>query len=546
MLKKIIIIIIVVGVIGAIVWSVKSRGASGVEYVTETAKQGTLTQSVEATGKVESMERIDLNFRTAGRISEMNIKVGDEVRKGTILAKLESRALLSRVADAQASVDREKADYEKLLAGSSDQNIQVAEDTVAQEEQDVLTAENSLVNMRQKRKTELDNLKEKAITVLKNEVLVSELAIQEIDNTLDDPDANNSYAYISSDKNTAQASQDHANDEINTVDIIADGLSINESDSDILSALDDGKLMLSSVKTALSDTMSMLNSANTTYSLTEAELDALKTNIQTEQTSINTARTNIVASKTNWTDKVAYYNDQIAGAEDAVSAAQSSLVVAKSKLELEKSPPRQFEIDAQKATVAQAQASLNLSLANLEEAIIRAPLDGTITKKFYEAGEQTSVSSPVLEMIGQATLEIEVDIPESDIAKITVSQDAKITLDAFGDDKQYIGTVTFVDPAETLIQDVVYYKVKVAFSDSGQVKPGMTANVTIITDEKSNVLYVPFRAVKSRNGDKYVEILENAVLIEKDVRVGLRGDEGIEIMSGLEAGDEVITFVKEK
>ncbi|PIZ81866.1 MAG: hypothetical protein COY02_00925, partial [Parcubacteria group bacterium CG_4_10_14_0_2_um_filter_41_6] len=194
----------------------------------------------------------------------------------------------------------------------------------------------------------------------------------------------------------------------------------------------------------------------------------------------------------------------------------------------------------------QAQASLSLALANMEESIIRAPLVGTITKKYYEAGEQTSLSSPVLEMIGEATLEIEVDIPESDISKIIIGQETKITLDAFGDEREYTGSVTFVDPAETLISDVVYYRVKAAFSDSGQVKPGMTANVTIITDMKENALYVPVRAVKSRNGDKYIEVLENGLVVEKIITLGLRGDEGIEILSGLEEGDEVITFVKEK
>jgi membrane fusion protein, macrolide-specific efflux system len=107
------------------------------------------------------------------------------------------------------------------------------------------------------------------------------------------------------------------------------------------------------------------------------------------------------------------------------------------------------------------------------------------------------------------------------------------------------GVVTFVDPAETLISDVVYYKVKVAFTDSGQVKPGMTANVDIITQEKQNVLYVPVRSVQSKDGDKYVQILENGIPVEKTVQTGLRADEGMELLSGISEGDEVIVFVKE-
>ena len=546
MIKKVIIGIIILMIGGMVLWFLKFRTTQGPEYVTETAQIGTLTQSVEATGKVESMQRIDLNFKAGGRIEQMNVKVGDKVRSGQVLARLDSRALMSRISDAQAEVDKQKADYEKLVAGASDTDIKVTEDTVAQKQQDVASAENSLVNLRAKRKTELDNLKEKAITVLKNEVLVCQLAIEVINNTLDDPNANNSYAYISTDKQKAQLSKNSANIEISAVESSSGELSVISGDTDILSNLDDGKLMLDSVKTALTDTMSVLNNANTTYSFLESDLDTLKSSIQAQQATINTSRTNIVAAKTNWTDKIAYYNDQIAAAEDSVSQAESALTVAQSQLDLKKSPPRKFEIDAQNARVAQAQASLSLALANMEESIIRAPLVGTITKKYYEAGEQTSLSSPVLEMIGEATLEIEVDIPESDISKIIIGQETKITLDAFGDEREYTGSVTFVDPAETLISDVVYYRVKAAFSDSGQVKPGMTANVTIITDMKENALYVPVRAVKSRNGDKYIEVLENGLVVEKIITLGLRGDEGIEILSGLEEGDEVITFVKEK
>ena len=74
----------------------------------------------------------------------------------------------------------------------------------------------------------------------------------------------------------------------------------------------------------------------------------------------------------------------------------------------------------------------------------------------------------------------------------------------------------------------------------------MTANVKIVTAEEENVLFVPFRAVKSKNGDKYIDVLVDGVPERKIVELGLRGDEGIEILSGVEEGEEAVTFVKEK
>jgi len=200
--------------------------------------------------------------------------------------------------------------------------------------------------------------------------------------------------------------------------------------------------------------------------------------------------------------------------------------------------------------VAQANASLTLARANLNDAIIVAPTDGTITKKNFSVGEQSSLTTPTLEMIGKTNLEIKVDIPESDIAKVQIGQEVEITLDAFGPDQIFKGQVVFVDPAETKIQDVVYYKVTVQFSEQTTegIKPGMTANVTICTAKKDQVLVVPARAVKSQNGDKYVTVLIDAkknTTEDKTVTVGLKGNEGIEIVSGLETGEEVVTFIKQ-
>ena len=99
---------------------------------------------------------------------------------------------------------------------------------------------------------------------------------------------------------------------------------------------------------------------------------------------------------------------------------------------------------------------------------------------------------------------------------------------------------------------MIYYKVKIeAKFDkeySNQVKPGMTANVIITTEEKDNALVVPSRAIVDKNGEgKFIRILEAGVLKEIPVKVGLRGDDGIvEVVSELAEGIEVITYVKKK
>ena len=190
--KKIIYIVSAVLIIagGAGAYFYTSRNTTPA-YVTEAVKRGTLTQSVEATGKVESAERISLNFKTSGRIAAISVDSGDEVRPGQVLATLESRALQSRVSDAQGQLDKAKADYDKLLAGASNQDVQVTQDTLEQKKQDLIAAENSLSSLKQKRDTEILNLKEPALTAARNQVVAVWGSLQEIDITLANEDARN-------------------------------------------------------------------------------------------------------------------------------------------------------------------------------------------------------------------------------------------------------------------------------------------------------------------------------------------------------------------
>ncbi len=554
--KTLIIIFLIIILASGGFWLLKG-GKKEPVYTTSIVTHGTLKQSVDATGKVESAEKIELNFKTTGRLTNISVKEGDKVKAGQTLATLENRALQSAVDEAKGRLNQAQADYEKLLAGASAEEIKIAADTVAQKEQDLITAKNDLTYLKAKSETDLANLKDTALTTLNNEIIVAQGSQEEIDNTLDDPDAQDTLSVKNSSALTqAQTSQGLATEAVSQSKININSLNSLSANQEVLTALDDLKNTLNKTMIALSDTLDVLSATMTSNKLSETELDTLKSNIKTQQTKINASQTNVQTAKANWTNKITYYAEQIISSENGVQSAEKSLTVSEAQLALKKSSARPFEIKASQAQIEQMRGNLNLTLANLEETIIKAPLPGLITEKNYEVGEQTSLTKPVLVILGASNLEIKVNVPESDIAKIRLGQETAITLDAFGDDKKFWGKVTFIDPAETIIQDVIYYQVKVQFNENQtEVKPGMTANLVIWTDKKENILFVPARAIKSRDGEKYVEVLEparrslgeggNGLVKEKTVTTGLRGDDGIEITSGLEEGEEVVTFVKE-
>jgi len=142
--------------------------------------------------------------------------------------------------------------------------------------------------------------------------------------------------------------------------------------------------------------------------------------------------------------------------------------------------------------------------------------------------------------------EINVDVPETNVVKIRVGENAIITFDALGSDTKFTGKVVSIDPSAVIVRDVVYYKVKITIDDTHNelLKPGMTCNILIQTDSRENVLYLPSRAILTRPGtnQKYVRVLDqNNQVVEKDVVTGLKADDGlVEILSGLEENETVI------
>jgi len=543
--KKRVIIISTIAIIILIVVSISLKG-NKIDYVTAQVDYGTIQQSVDVTGSIESSQAIDLNFKTSGRLQSLNVSAGDQVVAGQVLATLEAGALQSRVTDAQSALLEAQANHDKLLSGATSEDVQISQINVDQKHQAYTTAENNLTNLKLQAETELRNLKNTAIITLGNEIIDGGSALETIKNTLNSEDAEDTLGILDMNSLTlAEASRSLAINSVADAELAVSAVFEYSPDQQVLDTLDQVVSALKDVRDCLNDVFNVLENTIVSTDLTQTELDALTAGIQAEQATISTARTNLQTVESNWTNKQIYYQDQISRAEDSLQSAQDNLRLAEAQLALKQADPQSYEITASQARVTKAQASLSLALANLGDTIIRAPVAGVITKVNQKIGEQTSLAQPVVAMIGESALEIEVNIPESDISKIKVGQVVEITLDSFGDEVIFPGAVTFINPAETIIQDVVYYEVKVQFTNSSEdIKPGMTANVVIVTSIKEDVLRLPLRALKQKNGDRYVEILVNDELQEKIIMTGLRGDDYIEILEGLSESDEVITYVK--
>ncbi len=228
--------------------------------------------------------------------------------------------------------------------------------------------------------------------------------------------------------------------------------------------------------------------------------------------------------------------------------------IARSELDQAESDylAQKASIGAQKASIAQAKATYNTALTNLGYTKILAPVDGTIISRDIDVGQPVAASfqAPELFTIAQdlTKMQIEVNVSEADIGKVKEGQDVEYTLDGYPDSTFY-GKVTQVRLDSTTTSNVVTYTVIVSVSNEDlKLKPGMTANVSIITKESKDVMCAPSIALKytpETNGQKYKNqglwILENKKPVRIDIEQGASDDTNIEVISQrLKLGDEVI------
>lgn len=173
---------------------------------------------------------------------------------------------------------------------------------------------------------------------------------------------------------------------------------------------------------------------------------------------------------------------------------------------------------------------------------LSAPFAGVITRLDIKAGEQATAGQASVSMINSGLFQIESFVPETSIANLAIGNPAEVTLDAYGTNNLFVAQVIEIDPAETVHDGVSTYKIKLQFKvEDPRIKSGMTANLLITSLKKEKVISVPLGSIINREGRKYVKIMANDQIIEREVVTGITGLLGkTEIISGLKAGEQLI------
>jgi len=224
----------------------------------------------------------------------------------------------------------------------------------------------------------------------------------------------------------------------------------------------------------------------------------------------------------------------LAEAKAKADLASAELKDAQREWDRLKNGPDANDIASAQARVDSAQAALNL-------AGISTPFAGTVTEVNGMIGDQVSPGTQAFRIDDLSHMQLDVQVSEVDINSVQIGQPVALTFDAILG-KSYNGKVVEVAQAGDSVQGAVNFTVTVELTDSdANVKPGMTAAVTITVKQVNNVLLVPNRAVRLVNDQRVVYILVNGLPQEVKVTLGASSDTTSEVISGdLKAGDLII------
>ena len=480
-----VVILIIAGLIGSQIYRAKNS-TDGI--LTETVKIQDLKSTVLATGKVTSNVDLSLSFNTSGIVRRVNVKVGDKVKAGQLLATINQKDELASLTSARASVASAQANYQKVIDGNSSEKVAVAQ--VAYD------------NAVRQQKLAVEN----ALRTLLNTGLIAEAKGEE----------GGTVPTISGTYNGTLEGQ-------YKLRVI---YSVNHGDGFYLSGLE-----------AIKETYFDDNLPEPLGTL------GLFVTFPGDQVTDDEWIVNIPNKKaTNYVANYNAYQAALRNRDAVIASAQADLDLAKAKAQ-------PADVKAAQAQMLSAQGQLQAAQAAFESTEIRAPAGGTVTSVDVKIGEVANALTPVITIQDVNNLYLEANISEANIASVKKDQKVEVTFDAISSEGKFSATVLNVEPASTVISGVVNYKVTAILSQVEEIKPGMTANMSILTGEKLGVLAIPIRAVISEDGKKLVKVVtdtKSKKYEQVEVTTGFEADGGlVEILSGLSADQEIITFIKE-
>jgi len=260
----------------------------------------------------------------------------------------------------------------------------------------------------------------------------------------------------------------------------------------------------------VSQAKAKLENAKATFLNAQADISTAKANVESNRANVIKAKVSVDDTKRNLDRSLELFARNLISASDRDSA-QTAYDSANAQLEaaqaLEKASEAQLDsakakLEAARAQIKQSEAELELAQVNLDHTKITAPVTGIVISRNVDVGQTVAASlqAPTLFTIAQDLTEMQVDtnVSEADIGRVAIGQEATFTVDAFPN-LTFLGKVTDIRNAPVTVQNVVTYDVVILVKNPElKLRPGMTANASILVAQRENALKIPNSALRFR------------------------------------------------
>jgi len=479
-------IVIAVLLVGSYYTYTKISGSSVVtQYTFGKVTKGDLIVSVSGSGQVSTLSKVSIKpnttgqTQTLGQITSVKVKNGDTVKAGQVVAILDGKNALQTLNQAKASVASAQANYNKLINGPTESDLQ------------------SLKNSIQSSQTSLENQKQNILIKLQSAYTSAANSV-----------------YLNTDPFFLNPLG------INAQISVTDVYFINQQ---LETGVNSGRVTVGNI---LASWKTEVNNANTSN-----DLSVLLTNAISNLSKIRNYFDDMtmlfgVYGNSNSTSGVSSVSSNKGIASSARSSADSSisdltstlqsfnnakisLEQSQKSLDLKIAPPSQDDVTVSKSQLDNAQANYANAIEAYSSRIITAPFDGQIGGLSAEVGQQVSSSDSLGTLITSEKV-INVTLNEVDAAKVIAGSSVVITFDSLPG-VSITGRVNYIDPLGTVTQGVVSYSVQIKMDEQNdQIKTAMTASVSIVTTKHSNTLIIPTSAITTTGGKKYVLVADTS------------------------------------
>lgn len=193
-------------------------------------------------------------------------------------------------------------------------------------------------------------------------------------------------------------------------------------------------------------------------------------------------------------------------------------------------------VEAKRAAVTKAERNIDALSKQRDDMIIRSPRDGVIGFRQVEVGAYVQPGQKILSVVDNSSIFVDCQVSEQDVAAMQVGQTVEIGLEALG--RTYSGKVIYVSPAADSKTQAFVARIALTNPDQA-VKTGMFARGQIEVMQKPQALFIPKEALLEKNGQYSIFVIADNKAESRTVKIGLRNDKEVEIISGLKAGDMV-------